>query len=305
MEIFFTLLGKLIPLYVVIFLGYIAGRFLNVRKESIASLLIYIIAPIIVFHGVATTKLTPGVLSLPLLFFTIACILSLLFLWIGKSFWKDTTKNILAFTAGTGNTGYFGIPVALILFDESAVGFIVIAILGLMLYENSVGFFITARGHHTVKEALIKVVRLPTLYAFFLGVLVQLAAIPFGQALSDVMVSFRGAYSMLGMMMIGLGLASINRFSIDYLFLGLSFLAKFILWPLIMLLVIVFDNLWLRLYTPAIHKVLVLLSIVPLAANTVAFATELKAEPEKAALAVGLSTLFALFYIPLIAVLFL
>ena len=305
MEIFFTLLGKLIPLYVVIFLGYIAGRFLNVRKESIASLLIYIIAPIIVFHGVATTKLTPGVLSLPLLFFIIACILSLLFLWIGKSFWKDTTKNILAFTAGTGNTGYFGIPVALILFDESAVGFIVIAILGLMLYENSVGFFITARGHHTVKEALIKVVRLPTLYAFFLGVLVQLAAIPFGQALSDVMVSFRGAYSMLGMMMIGLGLASINRFSIDYLFLGLSFLAKFILWPLIMLLVIVFDNLWLRLYTPAIHKVLVLLSIVPLAANTVAFATELKAEPEKAALAVGLSTLFALFYIPLIAVLFL
>ena len=305
MEIFFTLLGKLIPLYVVIFLGYIAGRFLNVRKESIASLLIYIIAPIIVFHGVATTKLTPGVLSLPLLFFTIACILSLLFLWIGKSFWKDTTKNILAFTAGTGNTGYFGIPVALILFDESAVGFIVIAILGLMLYENSVGFFITARGHHTVKEALIKVVRLPTLYAFFLGVLVQLAAIPFGQALSDVMVSFRGAYSMLGMMMIGLGLASINRFSIDYLFLGLSFLAKFILWPLIMLLVVVFDNLWLRLYTPAIHKVLVLLSIVPLAANTVAFATELKAEPEKAALAVGLSTLFALFYIPLIAVFFL
>ena len=133
----------------------------------------------------------------------------------------------------------------------------------------------------------------------------QLAAVPLGQTMSDIMVSFRGAYSVLGMMMIGLGLASINRFSIDYLFLGLTFLEKFILWPFIIFLVLVLDNLWLRLYTPAIHKVLVLLSIVPLAANTVAFATELKAEPEKAALAVGLSTLFALFYIPLIAVLFL
>ena len=37
------------------------------------------------------------------------------------------------------------------------------------------------------------------------------------------------------------------------------------------------------------------------AANTVAFATDLKAQPEKASLVVFLSTLFGLFYIPLIA----
>ncbi len=69
--------------------------------------------------------------------------------------------------------------------------------------------------------------------------------------------------------------------------------------------VIIADNMVFRIYNPSIHKVMILMSIVPLAANTVAFATELKAQPEKASVAVLLSTLFALFYIPLIASLFL
>lgn len=50
---------------------------------------------------------------------------------------------------------------------------------------------------------------------------------------------------------------------------------------------------------------MLLISACPLAANTVAFATLLKTEPEKAGVAVLLSTVFALFYIPaLVAVLF-
>jgi len=70
------------------------------------------------------------------------------------------------------------------------------------------------------------------------------------------------------------------------------------------MLVVWVDNITLQLYNTSIHKVMILMSIVPLAANTVAFATELKAQPEKASLAVMLSTLFALFYIPLITLSF-
>ena len=48
--------------------------------------------------------------------------LCLFFYWISASLWKDNTRNLLAFGAGTGNTAYFGIPVALILFDEKFIG---------------------------------------------------------------------------------------------------------------------------------------------------------------------------------------
>lgn len=305
MEIFFTLLFKLIPLYIIILLGFFAGKYLHVKKEPIATLLIYIIAPIIIFNGVVATKINVSSLSLPILFFFLCSVMCLSFYWIAHFFWKDSTKNILAFTAGTGNTGYFGIPVAIALFNNNILGLVVLSVLGFVLYENSVGFFITARGHHTLKEALVKVVTLPTIYAFFLGLIVNLMSIHLGSIYADAVTNVKGAYIILGMMLIGLGLSGITALKFDFKFIGITFLAKFIIWPLLIFAVIIIDKLTFKLFDISIEKIMVLMSIVPLAANTVAYATQLKAQPEKASLAVLLSTLFALIYIPLIAVYFL
>jgi malate permease and related proteins len=301
MVVFLTLLLKLVPLYITIFLGYIAGRYLNVKKETIAPLLIYIIAPIIIFNGVVTTKINITSLSLPVLFFLLACGMCVLFFAVSKIFWKDNSRNILAFTAGTGNTGYFGLPVALILFNTEQVGLVVLSILGFVLYENTLGFFITARGNCTVRQSIEKVLKLPTIYAFILGLIINISHVSLGQIYTDNIVNVRGAYTILGMMIIGLGLVGIKGFKFDLKFISLSFLAKFIIWPLLVIVIIGLDKLTLNLYSTNVQKVIILMSIVPLAANTVAFATELKAQPEKASIAVLLSTVFALFYIPLIA----
>jgi malate permease and related proteins len=304
MDLFILLLQKLAPLYAIIFLGFLAGKFLGVKKESIASLLIYIITPLVVLNGVVTTKITPSVISLPLLFFVLCSLMAVTFLYIGGKLWKDSTKNILAFTAGTGNTGYFGIPVALALFDQSVLGLVVLSILGFVLYENSVGFFITASGSFTSRQALHKVLRLPSLYAFFLGLIINFSGLHLGQGFFDAAASFRGAYTVLGMMIIGLAIASIETLKLDVKFISLSFMAKFVVWPLVVGLIIWLDNNYLHFYSPTIHNVMLLMAIVPLAANTVAYAAELKTQPEKAAIAVFFSTLLALVYIPFLALYF-
>ncbi len=304
MDIAFALLVKLIPLYCVIVLGYVAGRFLNVQKESVASLLIYIIAPLVIFHGTVTTTLNLSVLSLPVLFFVLGSFLALLFLWIGSFLWNDPTKNILAFSAGTGNTGYFGLPVALMLFSDDVLGVMVLSILGFVLFENSVGFYLTALGRHTAGESFLKVLKLPTIYAFIAGVLVNVSGIDLGETYTAIATSFRGAYTVLGMMIIGVGIAGMKNFKPDMQFLALGFLAKFVCWPLLVFGVIALDRLYFHLYTDDIYKVMILLASVPFAANTVAVASELKAHPEKSAFAVLLSTIFALLYIPVMVVLF-
>ena len=85
---------------------------------------------------------------------------------------------------------------------------------------------------------------------------------------------------------------------------SLAFFSKFILWPLLMSVIIFADTYFFHLLTIEIRNIMFLLSLTPLAANTVSFATLLKVQPQKAAIAVLLSTLFALFYIPLIVSLF-
>ena len=305
LSLFLLLILKILPLYLVIALGFLAGKFLNVNKESIARLLIYIISPAVIFHSVLTTELSLSVLSLPLLFFLCGCSLALFTLAIARHFWHDSTKNLLAFTAGTGNTGYFGLPVAIALFGPGISGLVVIANLGLVLYENTLGFFITARGHHTVKASIVRVLKLPTIYAFLAAVLFNSLSVNLGTAYTELAVLFRGAYTILGMMLIGLALASIKNFKLDIKFLSFAFLIKFLLWPVLILLLITLDSSFTNFFSESIYKIMILLSIAPLAANTVSFATELNAHPEKASFAVLMSTLFALFYIPVFAVFFL
>lgn len=305
MTIFITILLKLIPLYLMILLGFIGTKVLKVQKETIAKLLIYIIAPTVIFYGTYTAEINFTNLSLPVLFFCLASAMALIFLMIGNIvFKKDSTKNILAFTAGTGNTGYFGLPVISVVLGDQAFSLAVLAILGFTLYENSVGFFLTAKGNHTAKESLWKVIKLPTIYAFFAGLLLNLLSVNLGDIAITTIGHFKGVYTLLGMMIIGMGLATVSIKEIDYKFISLTFLAKFISWPLVILGIITLDKYFFHIYNLSVYNVIIIMAIVPLAANTVAVATELKVHPNKAALAVLLSTLFALFYIPLIASLY-
>lgn len=305
MDLFYIILRKIIPLYITIVIGYIAAKFFNVDKKDIGRVVIYIIAPVIVFYGTFTTPLSFTTLSLPVLFFVICCSMSLLFFIIGKWVYKeDSTKNILAFAAATGNTGYFGIPVAVAILGQDAFGLVVMLILGVILYEHTLGFYITARGSYSKKESIKKVITLPSVYAFFVGIAFNILNIKLDSNIVDVINSFKGAYVVFGMMLIGMGLVGTKIKNFDFKFISLTFFAKFLIYPLVIALVIWLDSSLFHIYNRYIYNVLIIMSVVPLAANTVALATELKVQPGKAAIAVLLSTCFALVYIPLIASIF-
>lgn len=304
MEIFFTLLLKIIPLYVIILLGFFAGKYMDVKKESVANLVIYLIAPVIFFHGVFTTHISLSSLSLPFLVFAICCLIALLFYFIGNFFWKDSTKNMLSFISSDGNNGYFGLPIALLIFPESLIGLYIFAGLGMLMYENTLGFFIAARGHHTIQESLKKLLKLPLIYAVGLGLIANVAGLHFDSIYTDTIANFKGAYVILGMMIIGLALSGISQYKFDFLFTGFAFLAKFFVWPLLVALIIFIDTNFLHFYNADVYKILILLAVIPIAANTVAFATLLKSHPEKVAIAVLFSTMFALFSVPFAATIF-
>ena len=300
MALFLTLFLKLLPLYGIIVLGFVATHFLKVQKESIALLLLYVLSPLIVFHGAYTASLQSGVLFLPLFFFLSACGISTIAYFVGGMVWKDNTRNIFAYSAATGNTGYFGIPVALALLGNEVLGTIVLSTMGLIFFENTMGFFITARGTHTVKESIYKVLCLPTLYGFLLGILLNALHIGLPKSYFAIIQDVRGAYALLGMMIIGMGIAGFKRLEVDAPFLGLSFFAKFLFWPAYTFAAVIIDQRFLHLLSLELHTIMLLLSLMPMAANTVVLATALRVKPEKAALGVLSTTLFALFFIPFV-----
>lgn len=301
MSLFFVILLKVFPIYINVVLGFLSSKMLNVQRESVATLLIYILGPIVVFSATLSVKIDLAMAILPIFLFIFCSIISFVSLYLFQNSWKDPTGNILSFSAGTGNTGFFGIPLAIILFPPHLADIYIFTVLASLLYESTTGFYVTAKGNFTVAEALKKMSRLPILYAFILGIILNVAGFAIPESISSYTGQFKGAYGILGMMMLGMGLIGIKGEpdNFDMKFISITFFLKFIFWPLAMLGVIYLDKSFLHILNEDLYKVIFLFSIVPLAGNTVTLAVLLNAKPEKASLAVFLSTVVSVVTIPL------
>lgn len=289
---------KLIPLYVTVALGWVAGRYLEASGRHIAGIMLYIVTPSVVFSGVMAAPLSPEVIFLPFLTFGIASLLGIVQLRLARKVITDGSASIMPLCVGSGNTGYFGVPVALLLFGEEGLGLYIVCMLGTTLFENSVGFYLAARGRYDLKAALWRVVKLPSVYAFLAAVFLNLSGIRIPDMFVPLFDNLRGAYSVLGMMIIGMSITSFRGLAGNIRFTGLAFFGKFVVWPLVAILFWWLDANVLGIYEPAVHKAMFLISITPIAANTVVIATLLETSPRQAAGTVLLTTLFALMFIP-------
>ena len=305
MALSFILLMKIFPIYINIVLGYFSTKFLDVKRESVASILIYILGPIVVFSATLSVKINMSILFLPVFFYIFCSVLAFVSLYAFRKSWNDPTGNILAFSAGTGNTGYFGITLAIIFFPPYLADIYIFTVLASFLYESTTGFYVTAKGNFTVKESFNKMLKLPILYAFILGIALNLLGVGIPDVVSSYTAQFKGAYGILGMMMVGMGLMGLKKGSdLDIKFISITFILKFIFWPLAILGVIYVDREFFMFLNEELYKVMFLFAIVPLAGNTVTYAVLLNAKPEKASFTVLISTIVSIIYIPIVLALY-
>lgn len=305
MTLFLTLITKISPLYISVILGFISTLFLNCSKETVAKILLFILAPLIVFNATISVKLDLTVIFLPIFFFVISTIVAFVSLGYFKTIYKDNTANLLAFSTATGNTGNIGIPLAILFLSPNFVDVFIFTVLASLLYQNSVGYYITAKGNFTAKQSIKKVIKLPVLHAFILGICLNLVDFEIPNILLDYSDYLKGAYSILGMMLLGMGMEKINfKDDFDKKFIFYALFVKFFIWPILVVLFIYFDSNFIHFLNKDFYLLMFIFSIVPLSANTVTVATLLDVKPEKMSIAVFITTIISLIYIPFMIYLF-
>lgn len=305
MNILLIILGKIFPLYITILAGYLLTRFFKIKREQIAFLLVYMLGPVVIFFAVLSIEINFQLIFLPLFIFLFGTTIAFYILKKYKNEWNDASVNTLAFTCGTGNTGYFGIPLAMILLEPNAANIFIFGTLASLLYENTTGFYVTAKGSFTARESIMKILKLPLLYAFIAGVIFNILGFRTPEFIVPYFENFKWAYGLLGMMMLGMGMKGFNiHEDFDRKYIRISYFFKFIFWPGVILAIIFIDKIFINFLNDEIYKVMFLFSIVPLAGNTVTLAVLLKAKPEKASFTVLLSTLISIVYIPVVLALY-
>jgi predicted permease len=290
-----------LPLVFLITLGFFLGRSLAMDLKTVASMAIFGFTPIVAFGAAAQMKVEPSLLLLPVVTCGIASLVGLSFLWIGKRVLKNPAlPYLLPIATGSGNTGYFGLPVALAVFGTDVAGMYLLANLGITLFESTLGYYFIARGGLTPREALQRVLRLPVLYALAAGLLVASLQVPLPEAALKLWDVAKGAFICVGMMIIGLALAQQKRFSFEWHLFAVALPGKFIAWPLMAFLFVLLDKNLLHILTMQMQGCLLLISLAPMAANLAAYAAQHDMRVDQAAGLILVTTALAVTGLPFV-----
>lgn len=291
---------NMIPLCLLIGLGFVAGRWLDVNLHSMAIIAIYIFAPVVNFGAVARLRFDASYLLLPVVLYAIAVTITLIGWHLSRRMFRDNTANLVAMSSSTGNTGYFGAPIVLGLFGPEVLGIYLLMNFAIVLSEISVGYYYGARGNYSMRDSLKKLISLPVIYALVAGLAWNFMDLPLPDAFTEWWERFTGAWVIIGMMLMGVALGKIEKFTMNPRLLAATFFMKFVLWPVFTCGFAFMDKYAFGLYDHTAHMLLVIIGVVPLAGNLVAYAAQLDLRPSEVAVAVIGSTLFAALYIPLV-----
>lgn len=305
MALFSIVFFKTVSVLLSVIIGFLAGKYSKVERDSIAALLFYFISPIVFFAIPASTTLTLSALSITVVVFCISTLLSLFSYYFFGRYWRDHTRNIIALSAGTANVGYFMLPIAAALFDDYTLSIYMMTVIGVNIFESSVGFYICARSFSNTSESILKVIKLPILNGFLLGCLFSFAGFTLPDFLDDFLYNMRGAFSILGMVMVGLALSTLKTFEIDIKFTLATFTSKFLFYPIGVNIFILLDRMIFGWYDEHHYNALRLLAMAPMAANIIVIANLQRFHPEKVATTVFLSLLFVVIYMPVMTIIFL
>lgn len=298
MSITVLILFNILPLCGFVGLGYFAGRRLKVDPQTLASLAIFIFAPIVMFGAVARLDLEPAYLALPVVVFAICAAITFASYGLAGRVFPGTLPNFIGMASSSGNTGYFGLPIVIALLGSDAAGVYLLMNLAFVFTESTIGYYVGARGQYDVRQSLRKLARLPNLYAVALAFVWNLAELPFPDLAVAWWEKAAGAWSILGMMLVGVVLARAGKVEIHPGLLAWLGAVKFLVWPALTYGFAMLDAAWLGWYGREVHVMLLIMGVVPLAGNLSAFATQLGLRSGEAATMTVLSTLFSIVYIP-------
>ena len=165
----------ILPIVAVAAVGYALGRYRDVEADALNAITVYVLAPALVVHSLATSELAGGTI---LAVVGAVCLFTAVMLAVGEAVGRLTGQRepmlgAFVLVAVFPNTGNYGIPLADFVFGPTgrSVAVLVTALEAVLLY--TVGIYIAARGgdSHPLTD-MKRVLGVPLVYA----VVVALAA---------------------------------------------------------------------------------------------------------------------------------
>ncbi len=281
--------GVLVPILLLVGVGYVAGRFLHLDPRPIARLAFWTFSPALIFESLRMASLSWEEMGTVAVFVSAHYLgMFLLSLPLGKLLFKGDrdAQAVASLVLTFGNCGNLGFPLLLFALGDKGleVGAVFLAVNTVYLATLGVAIAAGDLGHPV--ESMKAILRVPWLYAVAAALVArELPGFPLW--LSRVTGTLRDGAIPLLLLLLGLQLSRTRPRAVLsgalVLAVGRLFLASGLAWGLAILSGI----------RGTLRDALILEGSVPSAVNSFLLASEFRRRPDLAAAALFFSTLFS------------
>lgn len=294
-----SLLLIILPVFFIFSIGYISQKLIGFDIKSISTAALYLMFPFLAFRTFYTNELTMDYFYI-ILFSLILTVVLLIVVWLTAISMKATRQQLSAMILGGVfmNSGNYGAPVVLFAFGAVAFDYAVIMMVFQSLLMNTVGIFFASIGGKekaTLGQSVQRVIRMPLIYAAFLGIALQLVSLTIPKTLMEGISLIADASIPTVMLVLGMQLAAISRKRVAYRYVSAVTVIRMVLSPLIAAGILYFMPV-----SDLLKTVIILQAAMPAAANTTMFALQFGTEPDLVSFTTFITTLISIITIPIV-----
>lgn len=287
-------------LFVYLIIGYICRKihiFSDEMRTKMTDFVLFVTLPCMVFNSF-NMEFSMSILQRSSLSLIIALLIALVSLVMAKFFYngvRHEKKSVMQFGTVVNNAVFGGLPIVSSLYGADGIFLSSFFVIPQRILMWTVGISYFTRNAGSTKQAILKVLKMPTVVAVYLGLIRMIFQIPVPEFFNTAMKNMGSCTSPLAMVLVGAILADTKfRELFDPLVFYLAAVRQILL-PGILLVA-----LKLLGTDPVMTGMSVILTAMPAGTTTAILAKKYDADAEFASKVIFLSTILSLLTVPLI-----
>ena len=159
--------SDILPIFLVAAVGYILAKRVDASVKTLASVSFNALSPCLVFDQLVTSHITGGAFGRMAMF----CVLLTIAMGVVARLaaiplrLNRQTRSSFLLVVMFSNSGNYALPVVLFAFGRDALAYASVYFVASAVVLYTLGVFVAASGHGSVRQALARIVRVPALYA--------------------------------------------------------------------------------------------------------------------------------------------
>lgn len=200
-----TLYHVFLPISLPVIGGILLKHFRDWDTRPLSAFSLYILSPALIFHTLLHADITWTDVTGTFWF----SILNLIALWalaelLSRIFGLSAPEKAgLTLVSTFTNCVNYGLPLVLLAFGQLGLDKASVYVIGQMIIVNTIGIFFAARSEFTVKQAILSVFRMPTIYAAVIAIILRASSMQLPEALDGGISMMAAGYSPIVLAILG------------------------------------------------------------------------------------------------------